>query len=273
MTTKNQNNTFTYLINSNSFDIDGVKDFVYEIKKSDILLDDLILSSSSKRKISQVVEEHRNGHKLKKFNGLKPIHKIILNGASGCWKTTSALGIANALDKWIIIVNLSEIISSRLGETSKNLNKVIKYAQESGYIIFFDEFDSISRHRNDEKELWEMRRLVNSLIQLLDFAPDGLLIIAATNNLEAIDTAIARRFEEVVLFEKPNKAEIELYIDRIESGFRGMVKIGASLKLIDKFLWFDFFKIHTTINNAVKRKVLQSDGGKVSLTVKDIFIS
>lgn len=133
MSTKNINQSFTYLIKSNSFNADWIKDFIYEIEKSDILLTDLVLSEKSKVKISQLIEEYKNIERLKSFNWLKPIHKIILEWESWCWKTTTALALANALDKWMIIVNLTEIISSKLWETSKNLNKVIEYAESNKY--------------------------------------------------------------------------------------------------------------------------------------------
>lgn len=272
MNTKINNHSFTYLIESDSFNISWIKDFIYEIKKSDISLNDLILPNSSKWKIIQLIEEYNNIEKLKLFNGLCPIHKIILEWESWCWKTTSALAIANALRKWIVIVNLSEIISSKLWETSKNLNKVIEYAEKNNYIIFFDEFDSISKHRNDEKELWEMKRLVNSLIQLLDFASENMLIIWATNNINSIDKAILRRFEGIITFEKPREEEIVQYLSMIEYNFDGKVSISKSEEFTKLFIWYDYFKIKTIINNSIKKKILTSSKNKIKITLKDIII-
>ncbi len=265
-------NSLTYLIESDSFNLNWIQDYIYEIKESDISLKDLILSKETKNKIIQLIEEYRNSFKLKSFNWLSPINKIILEWDSWCWKTTSALAIAYELDKWIIIVNLSEIVSSKLWETSKNLNKVIKYAEENNYIIFFDEFDSISKHRNDEKELWEMKRLVNSLIQLLDFSSENMLIIWATNNLNSIDNAIIRRFEEIVTFKKPDEKSIINYIDMLEYNFEWKVSISRSKKFIDLFLWHDFFKIKTVINNSIKRKILKSNDDYIKINSKDITL-
>lgn len=269
---KINNQSFTYLIESNSFNTSWVKDFIYEIKQSDISLMDLILSETSRLKILQLIEEYKNIDRLKFFNWLKPIHKIILEWESWCWKTTTALAIANALNKWIIIVNLTEIISSKLWETSKNLNKVIEYAQTNNYIIFFDEFDSISKHRNDEKELGEIKRLVNSLIQLLDFSSENTLIIWATNNISFIDTAILRRFEEIVSFEKPNKFEIKKYLEMLEYNFDWKVNISKSEIFIKLFIWYDYFKIKTIINNSIKRKILNNNKTKINITTKDIIL-
>lgn len=270
MNKKSLESSFTYLIESNSFNVWGIPDLVYEIKQSDISLNDLILSEDSKMRLFQIIEEHNNIEKLKLFNWLKPIHKIILEWESWCWKTTSALAIAHELWRWIIIVNLSEIVSSRLWETSKNLNKVIKYAETNNYIIFFDEFDSISRHRNDEKELGEMKRLVNSLIQLLDFSSENILIIWATNNIESIDTAIIRRFEDTIKFRKPWKNEIKQYISMLEFHFGWKVTISKVNSFISTFEGCDYFKIKTLINNAVKKKIIKSSVDKIHISMKDI---
>lgn len=270
MTTKTSNHSFTYLIESSNFWVPWISEFIYEVKASDILLNDLILSDISRNKLLQLVNEHNNSERLSFFNWLKPIHKILFEWDSWCWKTTSALAIAHELSRWIIIVNLSEIISSRLGETSKNLNKVIKYAEENNYIIFFDEFDSISKSRNDERELGEMRRLVNALIQLLDFSSDKLLIIAATNNISSIDSAIARRFEETVSFSKPWLNEIEKYLLMLEFYFEWKVKIKTTSTLIKSFDWLDFFRIKSLINSAIKRKAIQTPTTKLEIGVQDI---
>lgn len=269
---KINNHSFTYLIESGSFNVNWIKDFIYEIKESDISLSNLILSQNTKNKLIQIIKEYKNSNRLMSFNGLKPINKILLEWDSWCWKTTSALAIAHELGKGIVIVNLSEIISSRLWETSKNLNKVIKYAEENNYIIFFDEFDSISKHRGDDRELWEMKRLVNSLIQLLDFSSSNTIVIWATNNINSIDSAIIRRFEEIIRFEKPTEKEIINYIKMLEFNFDWKVIISKAKNFISLFKGYDFFKIKTIINNSIKRKILSSNEQKIKIELKDITL-
>lgn len=262
--------TRSSLIVNKEFNLDGVGDFIYEINNPDISINDIILSEESKKKLNQIILEYNQSERLAQFNGLQPIKKIILEWDSWCGKTTTALAIANSLKKTIIIVNLTEIISSRLGETSKNLNKVINYALDHNAIIFFDEFDSISKHRTDDKELWEMKRLVNSIIQILDFQAEELLIIAATNNISQIDQAILRRFEETLHFRKPNSEEIEKYIHMIEFHFFGKVSLSKSKNFLEKFKGQDFFKIKTTIYNAIKRKILSSNKENIKISINDL---
>ncbi len=58
-----------------------------------------------------------------------------------------------------------------------------------------DEFDQIG------KEIGEMRRLVDTLIQLIDYYPEKALLLCATNNPEIINTALLMRFQLLINFE------------------------------------------------------------------------
>lgn len=272
MTGKILDKSIATFLESNQFNIDWTKDFIYEIQKSDISINDVVLDEKSRKQVMQIILEYKNSHKLKEFNWLTPVNKIILEWDSWCWKTSTALALANSLNKWMIIINLSEIISSKLWETSKNLNKVFKYAENNNCIIFLDEFDSLSKSRSDEKELWEMKRLVNSIIQLLDFWLEDLIIIWATNYIENLDVAIKRRFETIITFSKPHAEQIKTYIEMIQFHFEGKVKINTSKKMIDKFIGLDFFRIKTIINNIVKNKIINEWKNKIIINTQDISI-
>ena len=59
-----------------------------------------------------------------------------------------------------------------------------------------------------------MKRVVNSFLQILDGFTCDSVVIAATNHEKAIDTALWRRFDEIVIFEKPNYEQILLLIKK-----------------------------------------------------------
>jgi SpoVK/Ycf46/Vps4 family AAA+-type ATPase len=93
----------------------------------------------------------------------------LFQGSSGCGKTMTAKAIANALDKNILILNLSNIVCYRIGETSQNIKQVFDKAGREKAVLFLDEFDQIGKARgSDDIDVGEMRRLVNTLIQLID---------------------------------------------------------------------------------------------------------
>lgn len=195
---------------------------LYELTVNDIekiALTDLLFSDENKIALAQTIKEHQYIEELKKYN-LNADHKILLYGHSGCGKTTTAKAIATALNKNIVIINLSTLINARIGETSKNIKALFDKAIREKSVLFLDEFDQIGKSRDsDDKDVGEMRRLVNTLIQLIDYFPNDSLLICATNNYNIIDTALLRRFQIRLKFEMPDEKELDLYYDKILASF------------------------------------------------------
>lgn len=132
----------------------------------------------------------------------------------------TAKAIANALNKNIIIVNLSNIVSSRIGETSQNIKMIFDKAGRERSVLFLDELDQIGKARgSDDKDVGEMRRLVNTLIQLIDYYPENALLLCATNHPEIIDTAILRRFQLKINYEMPSSGFLDEYYNNLLSKF------------------------------------------------------
>ena len=107
---------------------------------------------------------------------------------------------------------LDGLISSLLGSTAKNIRKIFDYASKQECVLFLDEFDVIAKVRDDKNEMGELKRVVNSLLQNIDmFSPDSI-IIAATNHHELLDPAVWRRFNKVLLIDKPTVPEIQKFL-------------------------------------------------------------
>ena len=106
------------------------------------------------------------------------------------WKDIKCLCIGWRIERPLIIVNLGTIISSRLGETSKNLTQIFKTAVQEKAIVLLDEFDSLGKIRDYDQDHGEMKRVVNTILQLFDFVSQDTIIIAATNQLQMIDEAL-----------------------------------------------------------------------------------
>ena len=187
--------------------------------KEVVSLDDVFLNEFNKKSILQLIKEYKYVEELTKF-GLPVNNKILLQGNSGCGKTTTAKAIANALGKPIITLNLSNVVCSRIGETSQNIKQVFDKAAREKSVLFLDEFDQIGKARgNDDKDVGEMRRLVNSIIQLIDYFPKNALLICATNHPEIIDIALMRRFQLRINFELPSSDVLDAYYDKILAVF------------------------------------------------------
>jgi SpoVK/Ycf46/Vps4 family AAA+-type ATPase len=187
--------------------------------KEQVTLNDVFLEGSNKEQFLQLIKEHTYIKELQEY-GLPINNKVLLQGSSGCGKTMTAKAIANALGKNILILNLSNIVSSRIGETSQNIKMIFDKAGRERSVLFLDELDQIGKARgSDDKDVGEMRRLVNTLIQLVDYYPENSLLLCATNHPEIIDTALLRRFQLKINYEMPSAAFLDTFYDSLLSKF------------------------------------------------------
>lgn len=184
-----------------------------------VSLDEVFLSPESATALRQLLQEFRHLEALAQYN-LPVSHKVLLQGASGCGKTMTAKAVAHALSKNIYILNLSTFISSRIGETAQNLKVVFDKAAKDGAVLFLDEFDQIGKTRTtDDRDVGEMRRLVNTLLQLLDYFPKKALLICATNHPEMLDPELLRRFQVTLTYELPDRERLDAYYDQLLAAF------------------------------------------------------
>jgi SpoVK/Ycf46/Vps4 family AAA+-type ATPase len=188
-------------------------------EKEPVDLNDVFLDEENRRMIQQIIKEYTHVEALAKY-GLPVNNKILLHGASGCGKTMTAKAIAQALGKPLLILNLSNIICSRIGETGQNMKIIFDKAIRDKAVLFLDEFDQVGKARDtDDRDVGEMRRLVNTIIQLIDYLPANTLLIGATNHIDIVDTALLRRFQLKIGYELPSKEALDKYYDALQERF------------------------------------------------------
>jgi SpoVK/Ycf46/Vps4 family AAA+-type ATPase len=113
------------------------------------------------------------------------------------------------------------LITSFVGETGSNLQKVLSLAEQSPMVLLLDEADAIAKARDDANDVGELRRVVNSLLQGLDsVAKRRSLVILASNHSHLFDPAIWRRFDEIVEFPLPSQSERILQLKHLTSGLK-----------------------------------------------------
>lgn len=197
----------------------AVSDYLLDPQECKIPLEEIHFSSENKNALSQLLKEFKHASLLSNYD-LPIDNKIFLFGHTGCGKTTTARAIAHALNKKILVVDLSSVVSSKLGETAKNMADVFRKAIREKAVLFLDEFDAVSSMRQfEDNDSREMKRLVNSIIQLIDEIPQDTLLIAATNHSAVVDSAILRRFQLKLRFDLPTQEELDTYYDNLLKRF------------------------------------------------------
>ena len=213
---------------------------------------DIVLSRENQHLLLGLLEEFRRND-LIRSHGLRVRSKLLFCGPPGCGKTLCAEVFAHEAHLPLLVANMDTLVSSYLGETATNLRKVFEYAANRPIVLLLDEFDAIGRLRDDESQHGELKRVVNSLLQLIDKYTGIGFIIAATNHERQLDPAIWRRFDEIVYFSRPTRQEIARLL---RMSFKNFGTTFDLEKKVDSLQGFSHAEIERVCLNAVRRSIL-----------------
>ncbi|GGO37980.1 ATPase [Deinococcus humi] len=170
-------------------------------------LKDLVVEDSAERRLARIVHEYAQQDQLRS-HGLSPRRKILMIGPPGSGKTMTAHALAGELGLPLMTLLLEGVITKFMGETASKLRTVFEAMATMRGVYFFDEFDAIGARRSAGNDVGEIRRVLNSFLQLLEKDESTSLIMAATNHPELLDPALFRRFDDVLEYGLPDEAVI-----------------------------------------------------------------
>lgn len=231
-------------------------EYILQTITSSFSLNDLVCTPAVREELEYFIKERTQLDSLLKMD-IPVSNKILLHGPSGCGKTLTAYVLAGELKRPLIIVNLGTVVSSRLGETSKNLTQIFKTAVSEKAIILLDEFDSLGKVRDYDQDHAEMKRVVNTMLQLFDFINPDTLIIAATNQLQMIDEALVRRFDINVKLDLPHTEQIRVLIQKtLKNRFVFDSEENKDNIIRNSCRELSYYVIKRTLLNTIKRNIL-----------------
>jgi len=229
--------------------------YIIEKLVSDYRFDNLVCSAQTEEELRYFVREQRSHEMLQRFE-LPVANKVLFYGPSGCGKTLASYVMAGELGKTLLVVNLGAIVSARLGETSRNLSQLFARATQEDCILFFDEFDTLGKVRDYSQDHGEMKRVVNTLLQLFDYLPESSLVIAASNHVEMIDPALLRRFDLKLHLGLPDTGQIKRLIDKtLSTGYFKLDRPGRLTHIVKKCEGLSFYSIQKSLVTAMKRSL------------------
>jgi SpoVK/Ycf46/Vps4 family AAA+-type ATPase len=214
---------------------------------------DVVLSASNTQAFLELIEEYRHADTLRR-HGLNVTSKLLFCGPPGCGKTLTAEVFAHELGLPLLVARLDAIISSFLGETASNLRKLFEEVERRPVVLFLDEFDALARTRSDRAEHSEMRRVVNSLLMLVDRYKGKGFVVAATNVESTLDEAVWRRFDDVVIFELPEERQIRRLIELKTKNFPIQFQLTERVKRLAGYSYADIERVCVA---AIKRSILK----------------
>src|SRR5690606_11959562 len=180
-----------------------------EVRRADVTYDDVGGLGNTIELIREMIELPLRHPELFQRLGIDPPKGVLLHGPPGTGKTLLARAVANEAEASFHHIAGPAIMGRHVGESEQRLRDVFQEAQrDAPAIVFIDEIDSIAPKRDQVTSEVE-RRIVAQLLTLMDgLEPrQNLVVIAATNRVDAIDEALRRpgRFDREIIIGVPDQ--------------------------------------------------------------------
>ena len=152
-------------------------------------------------------------------------------------------------------VRLDGLITKFMGETAAKLRQIFESTQHARGVYFFDEFDAIGSQRGLANDVGEIRRILNSFLQMIEQDESHSLIIGATNHPDMLDNALFRRFDDLLHYELPDEAHIASVLKSRLS--RLAVKNISWKRLASKALGLSYAELTRSADEALKTALIE----------------
>jgi SpoVK/Ycf46/Vps4 family AAA+-type ATPase len=220
-------------------------------------LSSIVVSSSIGGRLKRIIREHQHFARIRE-HGLSPRRKLLLVGPPGTGKTLTASVLAGELGLALFQVRLDALISKFMGETAAKLRLVFDAISDHRAVYFFDEFDAIASQRGLGNDVGEIRRVLNSFLQLIEQDESNSLIVAATNHPEILDYAVFRRFDDVIEYELPGPAQIA---ETLRTRIGGLADAGIDWEALGtRGRGLSYADITRAADEAVKEAIIADQG-------------
>ena len=192
----------------------GELENLIDLKATHLRLADVILQETLCKRLEDIIRQQQKREWLRE-HGKTPNRRILFVGPPGSGKTMTAEALAGELKLPLFVIRLESLITRFMGETASKLRLVFDETLKHRGVYLFDEFDALGGRRNATNDVAEMRRVLNSFLQLMEQpnATDSLLI-GATNHPELLDRALLRRFDVILEFPTPTDKQIQTLIKK-----------------------------------------------------------
>jgi SpoVK/Ycf46/Vps4 family AAA+-type ATPase len=195
-----------------------------------VRLTNMVLSAEIVERLNRIVRQQQQRATLRE-HGQTPATHMLLVGLPGTGKTMTASALAGELHLPLFTVRLEALFSRYLGETAGKLRLLFDQIAQTRGVYLLDEFDAIGARRGDPNDVGEIRRVLNSVLAFME-EPNSTdsLVLAATNHVEILDEALARRFDEVIEYQLPDAAAARAIIEKRLGQFKFAAKFWPDLE-------------------------------------------
>lgn len=242
------------------------------VRKTGVKFSDVVGMEDLKRDMAQVMQIMKNPREWEK-KGVRLPKGILLEGEPGNGKTLFAKALAGEASVNFIPAKATDFESMFMAIGPLKVKLLFaKARRRAPCIVFIDEFDGIGTRRNYSGSAIETEntRIVTALLNELDgFEPTkGVLVVAATNSVQALDSALIRpgRFDARFKVPYPDESARVQLVQKYTKA-KNRAASCSDQKLAQLFEGFSCAKIESVLNKAA---LLASQAGRPEFTLQDI---
>jgi len=242
------------------------------VRKTGVKFDDVVGMDQLKSDMAQVMQIMKNPREWEK-KGVRLPKGILLEGEPGNGKTLFAKALAGEASVNFIPAKATDFESMFMAIGPLKVKLLFaKARRRAPCIVFIDEFDGIGTRRNYSGSAIETEntRIVTALLNELDgFEPTkGVLVVAATNSVQALDPALIRpgRFDARFKVPYPDAAARVQLVQKYTQAKKRAASC-SDQKLAQLFEGFSCAKIESVLNKAA---LLASQAGRSEFTLDDV---
>lgn len=240
--------------------------FVPQIDESQMSFFEKVNVTNDPLPLPEAIEQDILGivHAIGRNSG---INKFLFQGAPGTGKTESAKQVARILGRELYAVDFSAVIDSKLGQTQKNISALFKELNSLHFperaIILFDEIDAIALDRTNSNDLREMGRATSSILREFDRLDERIVLIATTNLFQFFDTALTRRFDFIIDFNRYTQEDLLEISEVLLNTFLHKFKCnGRNVRLFRKIInLMEPIPYPGTLKNIIRSSIAFSNPG------------
>ena len=212
-------------------------------------LGEMILNDVLADQIRRVIREQRHAGRIVE-HGLSPRRKLLLTGPHGTGKTMTASVLAGELGLPLFQVRLDGLITKYMEETAAKLRQIFDATSRTRGVYFFDEFDAIGSQRGIADDVGDIRRVLSSFLQMIEQDRSHSLVVGATNHPAFLDSALFRRFDDILHCDLPDKSQV---VSLLKARLSGSVAKGVRWqRLADLAAGLSYAEITRASNEALK---------------------
>ncbi|OFW58567.1 MAG: hypothetical protein A2W01_11085 [Candidatus Solincola sediminis] len=184
---------------------------LYDRSVERVTFDDVAGLDEAKEELREIIDFLRFPQKYHSIGASIP-KGVLLVGAPGTGKTLLAKAVAGEADVPFFSISGSQFMEMFVGVGAARVRDLFEQAKaKAPCIVFIDEIDTIAKVRGGVASSGgteEREQTLNQLLSEMDgFAPQtGVIILAATNRPEVLDSAILRpgRFDRQIMIDRPD---------------------------------------------------------------------